>query len=82
MQERGAGVSRFSGPLPPALLTNAFANPWGGVCAAGGKHYDTSLPFLQRLSLCCANMALSFLDVGGEVNGNSPIRAQVLPAVL
>src|SRR5829696_7618896 len=32
--ERGAGVSRFSGPLPPALLTNAFANPLE-VCAAG-----------------------------------------------
>ena len=32
--ERRAGVSRFSGPLPPALLTNAFANPLE-VCAAG-----------------------------------------------
>ena len=27
-------MSRFSGPLPPALLTNAFANPLE-VCAAG-----------------------------------------------
>src|SRR5215217_8420197 len=28
---------KSSGPLPPALLTNAFANPLK-VCAAGGKH--------------------------------------------
>src|SRR5215204_1100821 len=63
--ERGAGVSRFSGPLPPALLTNAFANPLE-VCAAGAIIMTPSRPHLQRTSLCCAKMPASCLDDGGE----------------
>ena len=66
------GAGRFvwrdkgTGPLPPALLTNAFANPLE-VCAAGGNHYHTSPPLLQQLSLCCAKMPESIVDDGEEV---------------
>ena len=69
------GAGRFvwrdkgTGPLPPALLTNAFANPLE-VCAAEGNHYDTSPPLLQQLSLCCAKMPLSILDDGGQRYSN------------
>ena len=46
-------MSRFSGPLPPALLTNAFANPLE-VCATGGNHYDTWPPsFATYVTLLC-----------------------------
>ena len=55
-----------SGPLPPALLTNAFANPLE-VCAAGAIIMTPSYLLLQRTSLCCAKMRMSVLDDGGEV---------------
>ncbi len=55
-----------TGPLPPALLTNAFANPLE-VCAAGAISMTHSRPLLQRTSLCCAKMPGSCLDDGGEV---------------
>src|SRR5215218_8307892 len=57
---------KSSGPLPPALLTNAFANPLE-VCAAGAISMIHSRPLLQRMSLCCAKMPGSCLDDGGEV---------------
>ena len=57
---------KSSGPLPPALLTNAFANPLE-VCAAGAIIMTPSRPRLQRTSLCCAKMPGSCLDDGGEV---------------
>jgi hypothetical protein len=66
---RGAGVSRFSGPLPPALLTNAFANPLE-VCAAGATIMTPSYLLLQRTSLYCAKMPLSIGRRRGG-NGNS-----------
>ena len=78
------GAGRFvwrdkgTGPLPPALLTNAFANPLE-VCAAGGYHYDTSPPLLQQLSLYCAKMPVSIVDDGGQVMATA-IGAQGLPA--
>jgi len=53
------------GPLPPALLTNAFANPLE-VCAAGAIIMIPSRLLLQRKSLCCAKMPGSCLDDGGE----------------
>jgi len=62
-------VSRFSGPLPPALATNAFANPLE-VCAAGAIIMPPSRPLLQRTSLCCAKMPLSIGRRRGG-NGNS-----------
>ena len=52
--------------LPPALLTNAFANPLK-VCAAGVIIMTPIRPLLQRTSLCCAKMRMSVLDDGGEV---------------
>jgi hypothetical protein len=80
-EKRGRRLyERISGPLPPALLTNAFANPFE-VCAAGAIIMTPSRPFLQRLSLCCAKMSLSFLDDGGEVMAIA-IGAQVLPAAV
>ena len=66
MQERGAGVSRFSDPLPLALLTNAFANPLE-VCAAGAISMTPSHLLLQRTSLYCAKIPASIVDDGGEV---------------
>jgi hypothetical protein len=56
---------KSSGPLPPALLTNAFANPLE-VCAAGAIIMTPSHLLLQRTSLCCAKMPVSVLDDGGE----------------
>ena len=64
--ERGAGEPGYSGPLPPALLTNAFANPLE-VCAAGAIIMTPSRPLLQRTSLCCAKIPVSIVDDGGEV---------------
>src|SRR5215212_3744034 len=55
-----------SGPLPPALLTNAFANPLE-VCAAGAIIMTPSHLLLQRTSLCCAKMPLS---IGRRWGGN------------
>src|SRR5215212_10453514 len=55
-----------SGPLPPALLTNAFANPLE-VCAAGATIMTPSHLLLQLTSLFCAKMPGSVLDDGGEV---------------
>ena len=52
--------------MPPALLTNDFANPLE-VCAAGAIIMTPSRPLLQRTSLCCAKMPVSVLDDGGEV---------------
>ena len=56
--------------MPPALLTNAFANPLE-VCAAGAIIMTPRRPLLQRTSLCCAKMSLSIMDDGGVVDGNS-----------
>src|SRR5215218_1882877 len=57
---------KSSGPLPPALLTNAFANPLE-VCAAGAIIMTPSHLLLQRTSLCCAKMPLS---IGRRWGGN------------
>jgi len=59
-------LKKESGPLPPALLTNAFANSLE-VCAAGAIIMIPSHPLLQRTSLCCAKMPVSILGDGGEV---------------
>jgi hypothetical protein len=69
MEVRAAGAikegpeelkKKESGPLPPALLTNDFANPLE-VCAAGEIIMTPSRPLLQRTSLCCAKMPGSIL---------------------
>src|SRR5215216_369252 len=66
-RRRGRRAPRkVSGPLPPALLTNAFASPLE-VCAAGATIMTPSHLLLQRTSLCCAKMPASVLDDGGEV---------------
>ena len=59
-------TDKSSGPLPPALLTNAFANPLE-VYVAGAISMTHSRPHLQLASLCCAKMPASVLDGGGEV---------------
>src|SRR5215213_10958459 len=73
---------KSSGPLPPALLTNAFANPLE-VCAAGAIIMTPSHLLLQRTSLCCAKMPVSVLDDGGESLRHQwllPLVTQALPA--
>src|SRR5215217_9479630 len=76
-RKRGRRAPRkVSGPLPPALLTNAFANPLE-VCAAGEIIMIPSRPLLQRTSLCCAKMPVSVLDDGGEVMAIAPLLSRV-----
>src|SRR5215217_9039903 len=68
-RKRGRRAPRkVSGPLPPALLTNAFANPLE-VCAAGEIIMTPSRPLLQLTSLFVLRCLAPNERRGG--NGNS-----------